>query len=155
MEKEIELETAPAEKVDRRKFTSPENGKKGGRPRIWNVDPYRMIPVMRRAKGWDWENQVAQLERAIAERRKHRIEEQQAKFHGRPSRSAKQIEYQKQLRTRKLAELRHLRDVVRKTLASLEALNADDLDIYRQARFSDEVGGSYRDKTYQDPQNNT
>jgi len=120
--------------MDKRKISSPINGQKGGRPRIWNVNPYLAIRELKSGNYFDADNQIKMLRESIANHRKQKQKKELSRIHKRTDLAMKQIEYQKQLRTRKLAELRHLRSVVRKLLASLESIDSKDLDYKRNPK---------------------
>ena len=122
------------EKFDRRKITSPQNGKKGGRPRVWNVNPYEYIKFCNAHPSPENKRQADELKEMLARRRKARLQDKRyelSRYHKRPDDVLRQIQHQKDLRKKKLAELRYLRMVTRRLCAQLDALDASDLDIVR------------------------
>lgn len=121
-------------KIDRRSITSAINGRKGGRPKEWQINPYKMIAVLKQGTTFNWQEDVAELQRKIDARRKTRLKKEVAKYHKRPDMALKQIQHQKELRTKKLAELRYLRMVVRRLMLQLEQIDAEDLDCARQTK---------------------
>jgi len=118
-------------KKDRRSITSPINGRKGGRPRVWNVDPYKALQYCKANPSPENNETAKMLKRMIDNRRNKKQKEQLSKIHKRTDLALKQIEYQKKLRTKKLAELRYTRMLIRKMLTQLEELDAKDLDFKR------------------------
>lgn len=122
------------DKHDRRKITSPLNGAKGGRPRIWNVNPYEIIKHCRQNPTPENLRTMQEVECKLKMRRKAHQKRELAKYHKRPDLALKQIQTQKDLRKKKLAELRYLRMVVRRLMIQLEGMDTVDLDYIRNTK---------------------
>jgi len=115
---------------DRRAITSPLNGKKGGRPRVWNVNPYDHIKWCKQNPSPQTNETRKELEQMLERRRREKLRQNIKRISRATNqtwqRTREQIEYQKKLRARRLMELRYLRQIVRRIMESLE--ESKDLD---------------------------
>jgi len=123
-------------KQDRRTVTSPINGRKGGRPKIWNVSPYDTIKYCNANPTPENLKTANDLKAMLERRRKNRLKSELKKTHKRPDLALREIKTQKERRTKKLAELRYLRMLIRRMAQNLQDLDTDDLDWKRNLKLN-------------------
>ena len=70
----------------------------------------------------------------LERRRKNKLKSELKKSHKRPDLAIKEIQTQKARRTKKLAELRYLRMLIRRMAQNLDEMNTSDLDYKRNLK---------------------
>jgi hypothetical protein len=121
---------------DRRTITSPINGRKGGRPKIWNISPYDTIKYCNANPTPENIKTANELKTMLERRRKNKLKNELKKSHKRPDLALKEIQTQKQRRTKKLAELRYLRMLIRRMAQNLDDMKTGDLDLKRNLKLN-------------------